>query len=88
MLTPRLAITNGASLFGRILPLIAAQKLGAINTLIASSTMSGIMLFIWTKAKGTGGILAYGAIYGISSGELVGKLDASNRPRAYPTAMQ
>lgn len=97
---PRLAITNGASLIGRIVPLIAAQRFGAINTLIAFGASSGIMLFIWTKAKGTGGIVAYGAVYGITSGEPfsssnlcalswsgVGHVLSSNEPTCYCLVM-
>jgi hypothetical protein len=69
-LTYSLAICNGCSILGRIFPLIAAQKVGPINTLILFSFTSAIMLFVWTRATDIPGILTYDAFYGISSGKL------------------
>jgi hypothetical protein len=69
-LTYSLAICNGCSILGRIFPLIAAQKVGPINTLILFSFTSAIMLFVWTQATDIPGILTYDAFYGISSGNL------------------
>jgi hypothetical protein len=63
-----LAITNGCSIIGRILPLIAAQRVGPINILLTFGTTSGIMLFLWTVARSHAGILTYDALYGVSSG--------------------
>jgi hypothetical protein len=69
-LTFSLAICNGCSILGRIFPLIAAQKVGPINTLILFSFTSAVMLFVWTRATDIPGILTYDAFYGISSGKL------------------
>lgn len=66
---PRLAICNGCSIIGRILPLIAAQKVGPINTLITFAFTSAVMLFVWTRATSVPGIMTYDAFYGISSGK-------------------
>jgi hypothetical protein len=63
-----LAICNGCSILGRIFPLIAAQKVGPINTLITFAFTSAVMLFVWTRATDIPGILTYDAFYGISSG--------------------
>ena len=68
-LTDSLAICNGCSILGRIFPLIAAQKVGPINTLILFSFTSAVMLFVWTRATDVPGILTYDAFYGISSGK-------------------
>ena len=64
-----LALTNGASIFGRITPLIAAQWVGFINIHTSFAVISGIMLFCWTRATTVPEILAYNALYGVSSGE-------------------
>lgn len=62
------AIANGVSLFGRIIPLFFAQRIGPINVLAAFGCASGIMMYFWTLTNGAGAILAYDAIYGIASG--------------------
>lgn len=66
--TDSLAICNGCSIIGRIVPLIAAQKVGPINTLIVFSFTSAIMLFVWTQSTSIPGIVTFDAFYGISSG--------------------
>lgn len=62
------AIANGVSLFGRIIPLFFAQRIGPINVLAAFGSASGIMMYFWTLTNSVGAILAYDAIYGIASG--------------------
>lgn len=64
-----LAISNGCSIVGRIVPLMIAQRVGPINILLTFGITSGVMLFLWTLAKNQSGILAFDALYGISSGE-------------------
>jgi hypothetical protein len=46
-----------------------AQRVGPINILLTFGITSGVMLFLWTLAKNQSGILAFDAMYGISSGE-------------------
>jgi hypothetical protein len=65
----RVAIGNGSSLFGRIVPLIFAQKVGVLNTLLTFVTSSGIMLFVWTTTRTAVAFLVYEAFYGVASGE-------------------
>ena len=68
-LTPSLAIINGASGFGRIVPVLAAQWVGFINIHMTFAVCSSIMLFCWTTADSVPGVLAFDATYGVISGE-------------------
>lgn len=61
-------ISNGVSIVGRILPLFFAQRLGPINVLTVAACVSGTIQMMWTLARSTAGILAYDAIYGLTSG--------------------
>ncbi|KAI1874361.1 hypothetical protein JX265_004569, partial [Neoarthrinium moseri] len=63
-----LPILNAVSLFGRILPGYAADKLGRFNTMICITLVSGVIsLVLWIPGKSTAGIIAYGSIFGFSS---------------------
>jgi hypothetical protein len=70
LFTPRLAATNATSIIGRILPLMLAQYVGPINIASSFALISAIMMFVWTKANGRAGVLAFDVIYGVSSGKL------------------
>jgi hypothetical protein len=63
------AIGNGCSIFGRIIPLIIAQKVGTINMFTLFALISGTMLFLWTTARTVEGFLIYEAFYGVASGK-------------------
>ena len=63
-----MAVGNGSSLFGRIVPLIFAQKVGVLNTLLTFLSSSGIMLFVWTMTRTAVSFLVYEAFYGVASG--------------------
>lgn len=62
------AINNGVSIIGRIIPLIAAQKVGPINILGVFAIGTGVLQLLWTLAKSTAGIMTYDAVYGIVAG--------------------
>ncbi|RYP66709.1 hypothetical protein DL771_007642 [Monosporascus sp. 5C6A] len=68
-----LPILNAASIPGRILPGILGDKIGRFNLMILISFISGaVTLALWIPGSGsTGAIIAYGAIYGFSSGGYV-----------------
>ncbi|RYP42206.1 hypothetical protein DL767_000370 [Monosporascus sp. MG133] len=68
-----LPILNAASIPGRILPGILGDKVGRFNLMILISFISGAAtLVLWIPGSGsTGAIIAYGAIYGFSSGGYV-----------------
>ncbi|KAK1809630.1 hypothetical protein LTR12_016016 [Friedmanniomyces endolithicus] len=63
-MTPTLAfylvsIVNDASLFGRILPGIVADRFGRFNMLAASAFAAGIITFCWTTATSAAGLVVW-----------------------------
>lgn len=65
------AMLNGASIFGRILPGIAADKLGRLNVLAAMGAGTGILVFVWPAVSGTAGIVVFSVAFGFTSGAIV-----------------
>jgi MFS family permease len=86
-----ISIINAASLFGRILPGLGADKFGAYNMMILSSCFSGIVCCCWTKATSMGGIVVLSLAYGFSSGAMIGLQGACAaqvaKPSQYGVAM-
>jgi len=66
------SIINAASLPGRILPGLLADKLGAFNMVIVATVVSGLICMCWTKAISIGGILVLSLAYGFASGAFIG----------------
>ncbi|TVY42760.1 Fujikurins efflux protein [Lachnellula occidentalis] len=67
-----LAILNGASIFGRILPGIIADRVGRFNVMIVTSAFSAIIVLgLWLPSSGNAPILVFSALYGFSSGAFV-----------------
>lgn len=66
-----IAIFNAASLFGRILPGIVANKFGRFNILFGAAFISGIIAFCWQAATSNAGIIAFSAFYGFFSGTII-----------------
>ena len=62
------SIVNGASLFGRVLPGLVADKYGKFNCCILATLFSGIISLCWTKAISEAGVGVFIAAYGFSSG--------------------
>lgn len=61
-----------SSIFGRILPGIAADKLGRYNTMIAITLLSSIVtLALWIPGKSNVAIIIYAIIFGFSSGGFI-----------------
>ncbi|KAI8267356.1 Aspyridones efflux protein apdF [Colletotrichum sp. SAR11_239] len=65
------AIINGASVPGRIIPGILGDKLGRINILFFAGLLTGIMIFCWTQATTNAGIIVFAACYGLTSGAII-----------------
>ncbi|GKZ47183.1 hypothetical protein AbraIFM66951_010533 [Aspergillus brasiliensis] len=63
-----ISMLNGASLFGRIIPGILADKYGRFNTCIVFTILSGIVALCWTKADTVAGLVVFAVAYGFSSG--------------------
>ncbi|KAK0670029.1 putative MFS transporter [Cercophora samala] len=66
-----LAIVNGASTFGRILPGILADKYGKLNIYGFGSLATGIVVVCLTKATTTAGLVVYSVFIGLTSGTIV-----------------
>lgn len=67
-----LSVLNAASIFGRILPGIFADKFGRFNTMIITTTFSAvIVLALWLPSKSNAPILVFCVLYGFSSGAFV-----------------
>ncbi|KAJ6781838.1 hypothetical protein PWT90_07553 [Aphanocladium album] len=67
-----LPILNAISIFGRVLPGLAADRLGRFNVMIVIAIASAVfVLAIWIPVKSTAGIIAFAALFGFSSGGFV-----------------
>jgi MFS family permease len=66
-----LSILNGASVFGRILPGILADKFGAMNTLCVVTVLAGAFAYAWIAIDNLAGLIVFGIIYGFLSGAVV-----------------
>ena len=66
-------ILNGASFFGRTIPNYIADKVGRFNVMIIMTTLSAILvLALWLPARGNGAIIPFAALFGFSSGAIIG----------------
>ncbi|MCJ1476315.1 hypothetical protein MMC13_004981 [Lambiella insularis] len=71
-----LAILNGASVFGRILPNFLADKVGPMNMLVPCTLFSGILCLCWIAIKDVSGIVVLCVLYGFFSGAFVSLIPA------------
>ncbi|ORX40509.1 major facilitator superfamily domain-containing protein [Kockovaella imperatae] len=66
-----LAIVNGASVFGRVVPNLVADKIGSLNLMTAGCFASGIIAYSIFGAGTPGGLIAVAILYGFFSGAYV-----------------
>ncbi|KAL2827332.1 putative monocarboxylate transporter [Aspergillus cavernicola] len=66
-----LSILNAASVFGRLLPGVIADKAGRFNTICLFGLSTGILLLCWIAVKSNAAILVFAALYGFFSGAIV-----------------
>lgn len=66
-----LAIINGASTFGRVIPGVMADKLGPINVLAAAGIISGIIICCITETGSNPSLIVYSIFIGFTSGTVV-----------------
>ncbi|KEF58394.1 uncharacterized protein A1O9_06320 [Exophiala aquamarina CBS 119918] len=66
-----LAILNGASTFGRIIPGILADKFGRLNIFGLGGVITGIIILCWTTAESTAGLVVYAVFFGFWSGTII-----------------
>lgn len=72
-----LAIINGSSTFGRIIPGILADKLGRINMFAFAGVGTGIMVFCINEPKENVGIIVYCVFFGFVSGTIISSASAA-----------
>lgn len=63
-----ISMLNGASLFGRVIPGILADKYGRFNVCLVFTILAGIVALCWTKATSVAGLVVFSIAYGFSSG--------------------
>ncbi|KAF3219248.1 hypothetical protein TWF106_007090 [Orbilia oligospora] len=66
-----LTIMNIASIFGRTIPSIVADKLGPINIMIPSAFGTAVMGFSWIGMKSAPSTIVFAILYGFLSGTVV-----------------
>jgi MFS family permease len=66
-----LAIVNGASFFGRVIPGILGDKLGRLNVFSVAAASTGIIVLCWPLAKTNTGIIVFSAFFGLASGSIM-----------------
>jgi len=66
-----LAILNGCSVFGRIIPNYFADSIGTLNTILPCTLFASILSFSWLAIHNPPGIIAFCVIYGFFSGSVV-----------------
>ncbi|KAI3626624.1 hypothetical protein CBS9595_001985 [Malassezia furfur] len=66
-----IAIINGASAFGRILPNLLADKLGPFNMIVGLSLCSTVLAFGWMGVDSVAGICVFAVLYGFMTGGYV-----------------
>ncbi|KAH8688145.1 major facilitator superfamily domain-containing protein [Ilyonectria robusta] len=65
------AMINGASIFGRVIPGVLGDKFGRINTLIGASVATSIIIFCWPEAETNASIIAVATLFGFTSGAII-----------------
>lgn len=65
------AVLNGASIFGRVIPGVLGDKFGRINILIAAALSTGIITFCWPHADSTASIILVTILFGFFSGAII-----------------
>ncbi|TGO56684.1 hypothetical protein BELL_1385g00020 [Botrytis elliptica] len=67
-----ISIVNAASLFGRIIPGLLADRFGCYNIAVIASISSGLVCTCMTKATSVAGITLFSLTYGFTSGAIIG----------------
>ncbi|EPS28689.1 hypothetical protein PDE_03635 [Penicillium oxalicum 114-2] len=71
--TNLIIVTNGAGVFGRLIPAYLADRyFGPLNTIIPLSLGASLMMFCWAAVHSTGGLYAFAILYGIFSNGVQG----------------
>ncbi|KXJ85301.1 major facilitator superfamily domain-containing protein [Microdochium bolleyi] len=65
-----LAVVNGASTLGRVIPGILADRFGRLNMVVMAGVSSGILVFCLNSVDGTAGFVVYAIVFGFCSGSI------------------
>ncbi|KZT67592.1 MFS general substrate transporter [Daedalea quercina L-15889] len=66
-----IAILNAASIFGRIIPNILADRYGQFNVAVPVSFITGALIFVMFGATSTGAVIVFTILYGFFSGSYI-----------------
>lgn len=66
-----IAITNGASTFGRIIPGILADRFGRINALGIGGIITGLIICCMNEVKTNAALIVFSSIFGFWSGTII-----------------
>jgi MFS family permease len=66
-----LAMINGSSTFGRIIPGILADKLGGMNIFAFAGIGTGVVVFCINEPTTNAGIIVYAIVFGFVSGTII-----------------
>lgn len=72
-----LAIVNGASTFGRIVPGILADKYGRLNIFGLGALATGVVVLCMNSAVSEAGLIVYSVAFGFTSGTIVSGVSAA-----------
>ncbi|KAJ5959170.1 Major facilitator superfamily domain general substrate transporter [Penicillium vulpinum] len=71
--TNLIIVTNGAGIFGRLIPAYLADlKFGPLNTIIPLTLGASLMMFCWAAVHSTAGLYVFAVLYGIFSNGVQG----------------
>ena len=66
-------ILNGASIFGRTVPNVIADKQGRFNVMVVMSSFTAILILaLWMPASGNAAFIVFAALFGVASGAGIG----------------
>lgn len=65
------AVVNGASIFGRVIPGVLGDKFGRVNTLIGAAAATAILIFCWPRVESNAAIIVFSAVFGFASGAII-----------------
>ncbi|KAI1811057.1 MFS general substrate transporter [Poronia punctata] len=66
-----LAVLNGSSVFGRLVPSTLARRIGILPAFILTVSLSSAAIFYWTSVTNLAGNIAFAVLYGFFSGGVV-----------------
>ncbi|KAI1416399.1 monocarboxylate permease-like protein [Hypoxylon sp. FL1857] len=72
-----IAILNGSSFPGRVIPGILSDKLGRFNMLTLAGIVTSALLFAWYRFDTPGSIYAFTVLYGLASGGIISGLSVN-----------